>query len=52
MLPHGRPNECVVAVSKLDCLDAAWVYLIDPAARTINVHHADSGESPRHPLAG
>jgi hypothetical protein len=56
MAMHTTPDDETtnVAVDDLTALDVAWVYLIDPDAAVIAVHHADSGAEPvaRHRLAG
>ena len=56
MAMHTTPDDeaTITALADLTALDAAWVYLIDPHAAVIAVHHTDSGAEPvaRHRLAG
>jgi len=47
-------EAATIALDELTALDVAWVYLIDPDADVVAVHHAGSGAEPvaRHRLTG
>ncbi len=51
---HSADTEpepvCVVPLTAVGELDAAWLYLLDPAEDTVTVHTGDGNPIGRHPL--